>query len=223
MKEVDLTGFLLTKLDGDSRGGAALSITHETGRPIFFAGTGEKLEALEPFHPDRMASRILGMGDVLTLIDKAQKDLDQEKAAEAAEKMAREQFTLEDFLTQMREVRKLGPLQDLLAMLPGVPGAKNQLKDLEVDESELGRTEAIICSMTPEERRNPAIIGGSRRLRIARGSGTTTAEVNSLLKEFAQARKMMKSMMGMAGFGGRGMKGMPRMPKLPPGMNLPGG
>jgi signal recognition particle subunit SRP54 len=222
MKEVDLTGFVLTKLDGDSRGGAALSITHETGRPIFFAGTGEKLDALEPFYPDRMASRILGMGDVLTLIDKAQKELDQEKAAEAAEKMAREQFTLEDFLAQMREVRKLGPLQDLLAMLPGVPGAKNQLKDLEVDESELARTEAIICSMTPEERRNPAIIGGSRRLRMARGSGTTTAEVNSLLKEFAQARKMMKSMMGMAGFGGRGMKGMPRMPKLPPGMNLPG-
>jgi len=221
MKEVDLTGFVLTKLDGDSRGGAALSITHETGRPIFFAGTGERLDALEPFYPDRMASRILGMGDVLSLIDKAQKELDQDKAAEAAEKMAREQFTLDDFLVQMREVRKLGPLQDLLAMLPGVPGAKNQLKDLQVDESELGRTEAIICSMTPEERRNPAIIGGSRRLRIARGSGATTADVNSVLKEFAQARKMMKSMMGMAGFGGRGAKGMPRMPKLPPGMNLP--
>jgi signal recognition particle subunit SRP54 len=224
MREVDLTGFVLTKLDGDARGGAALSITQETGRPIFFAGTGEKLDALEPFYPDRMASRILGMGDVLTLIDKAQRELDQEKAAEAAEKMAREQFTLDDFLVQMREVRKLGPLQDLLAMLPGIPGAKNQLKDLEVDESELARTEAIISSMTREERTNPAIIGGSRRLRIARGSGTTTAEVNSVLKEFAQARKMMKSMMGMAGFGGRkGMKGMPmKLPKLPPGMNLPG-
>jgi signal recognition particle subunit SRP54 len=221
MKEIDVTGFVLTKLDGDSRGGAALSITHETARPIYFAGTGERLTELEPFYPDRMASRILGMGDVLTLIEKAEKELDREQAAEAAEKMAREQFTLDDFLVQMREVRKLGPLQDLLAMLPGVPGAKGQLKDLQVDEAELGRTEAIICSMTPEERRNPAIIGGSRRLRIAGGSGTSTRDVNALLKEFAQARKMMKSMMGMAGFGGRGMKGMPRMPKLPPGMNLP--
>src|SRR5437773_4368774 len=221
MGGVDVTGFVLTKLDGDSRGGAALSITHVTGRPIFFAGTGEKLGDLEAFYPDRMASRILGMGDVLTLIEKAEKEMDQDKAREAAEKMARAEFTLEDFLEQMRQVKKLGPLQDLLSMLPGVPGAKGmQLKDLQLDEKDLGRTEAIICSMTPEERRNPAIIGGSRRLRIARGSGTTTADVNSLVKEFAQARKMMKSMMGMAGFGGRGAKGVPRMPKLPPGMNL---
>jgi signal recognition particle subunit SRP54 len=161
------------------------------------------------------------MGDVLTLIEKAEKELDQEKAAEAAEKMARAQFTLEDFLEQMRQIKKLGPLQDLLAMLPGIPGAKEQLKDLQVDERELARTEAIICSMTPEERRNPAIIGGSRRLRIARGSGTSTQEVNALLKQFAQARKMMKSMMGMAGFGGRGAKGL-KLPKLPPGINLPG-
>jgi signal recognition particle subunit SRP54 len=221
MREVDVTGFVLTKMDGDSRGGAALSITNVTGRPIFFAGTGEKLGDLEPFYPDRMASRILGMGDVLTLIEKAEKELDQEKAAEAAEKMARAQFTLEDFLEQMRQIKKLGPLQDLLAMLPGIPGAKEQLKDLQVDERELARTEAIICSMTPEERRNPAIIGGSRRLRIARGSGTSTQEVNALLKQFAQARKMMKSMMGMAGFGGRGAKGL-KLPKLPPGINLPG-
>jgi signal recognition particle subunit SRP54 len=221
MREVDVTGFVLTKMDGDSRGGAALSITNVTGRPIFFAGTGEKLGDLEPFYPDRMASRILGMGDVLTLIEKAEKEMDQEKAAEAAEKMARAQFTLEDFLEQMRQVRKLGPLQDLLAMLPGIPGGKEQLKDLQVDERELARTEAIICSMTSEERRNPAIISGSRRLRIARGSGTTTHEVNALLKQFAQARKMMKSMMGMAGFGGKGTKGL-RLPKLPPGMNLPG-
>jgi signal recognition particle subunit SRP54 len=225
MREVDVDGFVLTKLDGDSRGGAALSITHETGRPIYFAGIGEKLKDLEPFYPDRMASRILGMGDMLTLIEKAEKELDQEKAAEAAEKMARAEFTLEDFLEQMRQVKKLGPLQDLLSMLPGVPGAKGmQLKDLQLDEKELGRTEAIICSMTPEERRNPAIIGGNRRLRIARGSGTSTNEVNALLKEFAQARKMMKSMMGMAGFGGgmrgKGPKGM-KLPKLPPGMNLP--
>jgi signal recognition particle subunit SRP54 len=222
MREVDVTGFVLTKLDGDARGGAALSITHVTGRPIFFAGVGEKLKDLEPFYPDRMASRILGMGDVLTLIEKAEKELDQDKAVEAAEKMAAAQFTLEDFLTQMREVKKLGPLQDLLAMLPGIPGGKEQLKDLQIDDRELGRTEAIISSMTPEERRNPAIISGGRRLRIARGSGTTTGQVNSLLKEFAQARKMMKSMMGMAGFGPKGMKGL-RMPKLPPGLNLPQG
>jgi signal recognition particle subunit SRP54 len=225
MREVDVNGFILTKLDGDARGGAALSITHVTGRPIYFAGVGEKLKDLEPFYPDRMASRILGMGDVLTLIEKAEQELDQQKAVEAAEKMAAAQFTLEDFLEQMRQVRKLGPLQDLLAMMPSIPGAKGmQLKDLQVDERELARTEAIICSMTPEERRNPAIIGGSRRLRIARGSGTSTQEVNGLLKEFAQARKMMKSMMGMAGFGGRGPKGMKgmKLPKLPPGMNLPG-
>ena len=222
MREVDVTGFVLTKLDGDARGGAALSITNVTGRPIFFAGVGEKLKDLEPFHPDRMASRILGMGDMLTLIEKAEKELDQEKAAEAAEKMAAAQFTLEDFLAQMREVKKLGPLQDILAMLPGIPGAKQQLKDLEIDDRELGRTEAIISSMTPAERRNPAMINGSRRLRIARGSGTTTAQVNTLLKEFAQARKMMKSMMGMAGFGPKGLKGL-KMPKLPPGLTFPQG
>ena len=221
MHEVDLTGFILTKLDGDARGGAALSITHATGRPIYFAGTGEKATDLEPFHPDRMASRILGMGDVLSLIEKAERDLDQEKAAEAAEKMARAEFTLEDFLEQMQQVKKLGPLQDLLAMLPGIPGAKEQLRNLQVDEREIGRTEAIICSMTPEERRNPAIIGGSRRLRIARGAGTTTQEVNALLKQFGQAKKMMKSMMGMAGLGGRG-KGM-RLPKLPDGFREIGG
>jgi signal recognition particle subunit SRP54 len=224
MREIDVTGFVLTKLDGDARGGAALSITNITGRPIFFAGVGEKATDLEAFHPDRMASRILGMGDVLSLIEKAEKTVDQDKAREAAEKMARAQFTLEDFLVQMREVRKLGPLQDLLAMLPGTPGSGGmQLKDLQVDEREFARMEAMICSMTPEERREPAIINGSRRLRIARGSGTNTAEVNSLLKQFGQARKMMKSMMGMAGFG-RGTKGLKglKLPKLPPGMNLPG-
>ena len=224
MREIDVTGFVLTKLDGDSRGGAALSITHVTGRPIFFAGTGERVSDLEPFYPDRMASRILGMGDVMSLIEKAEKEMDQQQAQEAAEKMARAEFTLEDFLEQMRQVKKLGPLQDLLAMLPGVPGAKQQLKDIQVDEGEMARTEAIICSMTREERRNPAIIGGSRRLRIAQGSGTTTGEVNALLKQFAQARKMMKTMMGMAGFGGRGLKGPKglKLPKLPPGIGLPG-
>ena len=211
MREVDTTGFVLTKIDGDSRGGAALSITAVTGRPVFFAGTGERPEDLEPFYPDRMASRIMGMGDVLSLIDKAQENLDQEKAAETAEKMLSARFTLEDFLVQMKELRKLGPLQDLLAMLPSVPGGKNALKDLEVDEGQLGRAQAIIQSMTREERQNPAIIGGSRRSRIARGSGVTTADVNALLKEFEQAKKMMKSMLG--------GKRMPRIPGMP---NLPG-
>jgi signal recognition particle subunit SRP54 len=211
MGEVDTTGFVLTKVDGDARGGAALSITAVTGRPVFFAGTGERPEDLEPFYPDRMASRIMGMGDVLSLIDKAQENLDQEQAAETAEKMLSARFTLEDFLVQMQALRKLGPLQDLLAMLPGVPGGKDALKDLEVDEGQLGRAQAIIQSMTREERQNPAIIGGSRRSRIARGSGVTTAEVNALLKEFEQAKKMMKSMLG--------GKRMPRIPGMP---NLPG-
>jgi len=211
MREVDTTGFLLTKIDGDARGGAALSITAVTGRPVFFAGTGERPEDLEPFYPDRMASRIMGMGDVLSLIDRAQESLDQEQAAETAEKMLSARFTLEDFLVQMQALRKLGPLQDLLAMLPGVPGGKNALKDLEVNEGQLGRAQAIIQSMTREERQNPAIIGGSRRSRIARGSGVTTAEVNALLKEFEQARKMMKSVLG--------GKGIPRVPGMP---NLPG-
>ena len=210
MHEVDTTGFVLTKLDGDARGGAALSITAVTGRPVFFVGTGEKPADLEPFYPDRMASRIMGMGDVLSLIDKAQETMDADVAAEAAERLMKAQFTLEDFLVQMREMKKLGPLEDLLAMLPGMPGGKNALKDLEVDPGQMTRAEAIICSMTPEERRQPAIIGGSRRLRIARGSGTTTADVNGLLKEFEQARKMMKTMMG-----GKRMPRIPGMPKMP--------
>ena len=210
MHEVDTTGFVLTKLDGDARGGAALSITAVTGRPVFFVGTGEKPADLEPFYPDRMASRIMGMGDVLTLIDKAQETMDADVAAEAADRLMKARFTLEDFLVQMREMKKLGPLEDLLAMLPGTPGGKNALKDLEVDPGQMTRAEAIICSMTPEERRNPAIIGGSRRMRIARGSGTTTADVNGLLKEFEQARKMMKTMMG-----GKRMPRIPGMPKMP--------
>ncbi|MFB3738707.1 MAG: signal recognition particle protein [Candidatus Velamenicoccus archaeovorus] len=215
MREVETTGFVLTKLDGDARGGAALSITAATGRPVFFVGTGEGTADLEPFYPDRMASRIMGMGDVLSLIDKAQESLDAEQAAETAKKMMEARFTLEDFLVQMREMRKLGPLQDLLAMLPGVPGGKNALKELagQVDEGQMARAEAIISSMTLEERRDPAMIGGSRRLRIARGSGTTTADVNSLLKEFDATKKMMRSMMG-----GKRMPripGMPRMPGMP--------
>jgi len=209
MREVDTTGFILTKLDGDARGGAALSMTAVTGRPIFFAGTGEKLEDLEPFHPDRMAGRILGMGDVLTLIDKAQDTIDADTAAAAAEQMLKGQFTLEDFLEQLHQMQKLGSLQDLLKMLPGVPGGKNAVKEMAeaVDEGELRRTEGMILSMTPEERRNPAIISGSRRLRIANGSGMTTSDVNQLLKDFEGARKMMRTMLG---------------GKRVPGMKLPG-
>ncbi|MGH2663318.1 MAG: signal recognition particle protein [Actinomycetota bacterium] len=209
MSEVDVTGFVVTKLDGDARGGAALSVTQVTGRPIFFAGTGEKPEDLEVFHPDRMASRILGMGDVLSLVEKAEQTLDEEKAREAAEKMMRAEFTLEDFLTQLREVKKLGPLQDLLAMFPGVPGAAG-LKDLEVDDRQMGRAEAIISSMTPGERHNPAIISGSRRSRIARGSGTTVGDVNALLKQFDETRKMMKRLTG----GKMKVPGLPRIPGL---------
>jgi signal recognition particle subunit SRP54 len=209
MRDVDTTGFVLTKLDGDARGGAALSITAVTGRPVFFVGTGEKTEDLEPFYPDRMAGRILGMGDVLSLIDKAQETIDQEAARASAEQLLKGRFTLDDFLVQLREMRKMGPIGDLLKMLPGVPGGKNALQDIagQIDEGELGRAEAIICSMTPEERREPAIIHGSRRLRIANGSGTTTADVNGLLKDFEGARKMMRTMMG-----GRRVPGMARMP-----------
>jgi signal recognition particle subunit SRP54 len=214
MQQVDTTGFILTKLDGDARGGAALSITAVTGRPVYFVGTGERPDDLEPFHPDRMASRILGMGDVLTLIDKAGQTMDAQAARESAERMMKAQFTFEDFLTQLREMQKLGPIQDLLKMLPGVPGGRNAVKDLagEIDDAELRRAEAVICSMTREERQNPAIISGSRRLRIAKGSGVTTNEVNSLIKDFDGARKMMRTMMG-----GKRMPGMMKMPKGPVG------
>jgi signal recognition particle subunit SRP54 len=213
LREVDTTGFVLTKLDGDARGGAALSITAVTGKPVFFAGIGEKPEDLEEFHPDRMAGRILGMGDVLTLIDKATDTLDAEEAKASAEKMLQGAFTLEDFLAQLRQMRQLGPIQDLLKMLPGMPGAKNALKDIaeQVDEGKLRQAEALILSMTPEERRNPGIISGSRRLRIARGAGAATSDVNTLLKDFEGARKMMRSMMG----GGKGLPGVLSMPGMP--------
>jgi signal recognition particle subunit SRP54 len=212
MREVDTTGFVLTKLDGDARGGAALSITAATGRPVFFVGVGEKPDDLEPFHPDRMAGRILGMGDVLSLIDKAEQTLDTERARESAERLLRNQFTLEDFLTQLREMRKLGPIGDVLKMLPGAPGAKNMARELAgaIDDNELVRAEAMILSMTPEERRNPGIISGPRRLRIAGGSGVTTADVNGLLKDFEGARKMMRTMMG-----GKRVPGMMNIPSGP--------
>jgi signal recognition particle subunit SRP54 len=210
LAEVETTGFVLTKLDGDARGGAALSITAVTGRPVFFAGVGEKPEDLEEFHPDRLAGRIMGMGDVLSLIDKAGEKLDADEAHASAEKLLQGAFTLEDFLAQLRQMRQLGPIQDLLKMLPGMPGGKNAFKEIadQVDEDKLRQAEALILSMTPEERRNPGIISGSRRLRIARGAGSTTSDVNTLLKDFEGARKMMRTMMG----GGKGLPGMFSMP-----------
>ncbi len=192
-QRLDVDGIVLTKMDGDARGGAALSIKAVTGKAIKFAGTGEKLADLEKFHPDRMASRILGMGDVLSLIEKAEKNIDKEKAAELEEKMRNNQFTLEDFMEQMEQVRNMGPMDDLLGMLPGMGGAK-QLKNLQFDEKELDHIEAIISSMTPEERRDPDIINGSRRKRIAQGSGTKIQDVNRLLKQFRQTKKMMKQL-----------------------------
>ena len=198
MREVETTGFILTKMDGDARGGAALSITAVTGKPVYFVGTGEKPDDLEPFYPDRMAGRILGMGDVLTLIDKAKDTIDAEEAQKAAEAMMKGTFTFEDFLDQLRQVQKLGSMGEIMKMLPGVPGGKNQLKEMAeaIDDGELRRAEAMILAMTPGERREPGIISGSRRLRIANGSGVTTADVNSLLKDFEGARKMMRTMMG---------------------------
>lgn len=194
--ELGLDGVILTKLDGDTRGGAALSVKAVTGKPIKFAGMGEKLDALEPFHPDRMASRILGMGDVLSLIEKAQSTLDAKKAEELQEKMMKAEFDLEDFLEQMKQMKKLGPMQDLLGMIPGLGG--KQLKELQkqIDEKEMVHSQAIIESMTPEERRNPAIIKSGRKRRIALGSGTKVQDVNKLLSQFNQAQAMMKQFAG---------------------------
>jgi signal recognition particle subunit SRP54 len=184
-------GVVMTKLDGDARGGAALSVKAVTGKPILFASTGEKLDQFERFHPDRMAQRILGMGDVLTFIEKAESQVDADEAAEMERKLRKAEFTLEDFLSQMKQVRRMGPLSNLLGMIPGMAGAK-ELRGLKIDERELDRIEAIILSMTPEERRRPELIKGSRRLRIARGSGTNVQAVNQLVKQFHQMRKMMK-------------------------------
>jgi signal recognition particle subunit SRP54 len=189
----EFDGVVMTKLDGDARGGAALSVKAVTGKPILFASTGEKLEAFDRFHPDRMASRILGMGDVLSLIEKAEQQIDEKQALDLEQKMKSNQFTLEDFLQQLKQVRKMGPLSGLLGMLPGM-GAMKQLKNADVDERELDRVEAIILSMTPEERANPGLIKGSRRKRIANGSGTKIQQVNQLVKQFDQMRKMMRHM-----------------------------
>ncbi len=206
---VDFTGVVLSKLDGDARGGAALSVASVTGRPIIFASTGEGLDDLEAFHPDRMASRILDLGDILTLIEQAQQAFDEDEAMKMAEKLATETFTLEDFLEQMQQMKKMGSMKKMLGMLPGMGSMKDQLENF--DEREIDRTEAIIRSMTPTERRNPKLLNGSRRLRIARGSGMTVTDVNQLVQRFEQAAKMMKTV-------ARG--GMPNIPGMGP---VPGG
>jgi signal recognition particle subunit SRP54 len=189
----EFDGVVMTKLDGDARGGAALSVKAVTGKPILFASTGEKIEDFDKFHPDRMSSRILGMGDVLSLIEKAEAQVDEKQAADLQDKMRKDQFTLEDFLQQMRQVRKMGPLSGIIGMLPGM-GAMKELKNADIDEGELDRVEAIILSMTPAERADPHMINGSRRKRIANGSGTRVQNVNQLVKQFDQMRVMMRSM-----------------------------
>jgi signal recognition particle subunit SRP54 len=182
---------VLTKLDGDARGGAALSVKALTGKPILYASTGEKLDAFERFHPDRMAQRILGMGDVMTLVEKAERQMDERKAQDVERKIRKDQFTLDDFLDQMQQMRRMGPLSSLMKMVPGL-GA--QMGNVKIDDSELDRLQAIITSMTPDERADPSIIDGSRRRRIARGSGTTVQAVNQLVKQFGQMKKVMRKL-----------------------------
>jgi signal recognition particle subunit SRP54 len=194
-KRLGITGVILTKMDGDARGGGALSIRHVTGQPLKFVGVGEKLDALEPFHPDRAANRILGMGDILSFIEKAEQAIDKKQAVDIHRKLMENDFSLEDFRNQLKQLRKLGPLESLLGMMPNV-GVLKQLKDVKVDENEINRVVAIIDSMTPRERDNHMIINGSRRRRIAKGSGTSVQDVNQLLKQYAEARKMMKSFSG---------------------------
>ncbi len=208
-QELGLTGVVLTKLDGDTRGGAALSVKAVTGCPIKFTGTGEKLEALEPFYPDRMASRILGMGDVLTLVEKAQASFDENKARELERKIRQQEFTLDDFLEQLQQVKSMGPLDQLIGMIPGLG---KQLKGAkpEFDEKEIAHVEAIIKSMTPQERSNPAILSGSRKRRIARGSGMRVQDVNRLVKQFEESRRMMKQLTEMSGK--KGKKGGLKLP-----------
>jgi signal recognition particle subunit SRP54 len=196
-QRLPLTGVILTKLDGDARGGAALSIHSVTGLPIKYVGMGERLEALEPFHPDRMAGRILDRGDVVSLVERAQEAIDQDEAVKLEDKLGRRgQFDLDDFLTAMKQLKRMGPLEGILGMLPGVG---KQLKGAKVDPDRMKKSEAIVLSMTAAERRNPKILNGSRRKRIARGSGTTVQEVNQLLKQFAEMNKMMKQLKGTFG------------------------
>jgi signal recognition particle subunit SRP54 len=216
---VGLDGVILTKIDGDARGGAALSVKEVVGKPILFAGTGEKLDEFEAFHPDRMAGRILGMGDVMTLIEKAEATFAEEEKQKAEELLTSGKITLEDFLEQMQQVKRMGPLKNVLGMLP----VAKEIRNAEIDDRELARVEAIIRSMTPAERRKPEVINGSRRARIAKGSGTTPSDVNNLLKQFKEAQKMLRGMpgMGMARKGKKGKKGKgPRMPV--PGGGIPG-
>ena len=191
-EELDIDGVMLTKLDGDARGGAAISVKAVTGKPIKFAGVGEKLDQIEPFHPDRMASRILGMGDIMTLIEKAEQSFDEKKAEELERKLRQNRFTLEDFLEQMDQLKNMGPIQDVIGMLPGVNAGA--LKGAVIDEKALPRVEAIILSMTKDERENPSILNSSRKRRIAKGSGTRVEDVNRLLKQFDMMRKMVKQM-----------------------------
>jgi signal recognition particle subunit SRP54 len=209
---IGISGVVLTKLDGDARGGAALSVVGVVGVPIAFAGVGERLQDLEPFHPDRLVSRLLGMGDVLSLIERAEQAIDEESRERLENKTRLDDFTLEDFRDQLRTIKKMGPLEQVLGMIPGFGDVRqlNQQRE-QVDEKQLARIEAIISSMTPGERRNHALINGSRRKRIARGSGTSVEEINRLLKQFVQMRKMLK-MMGGAGGGGR--KGRQRLMQM---------
>ncbi|WP_313563774.1 signal recognition particle protein, partial [Ruminiclostridium cellobioparum] len=209
-EKLGIDGVVLTKLDGDTRGGAALSVKAVTGKPIKFAGMGEKLSDIEPFFPDRMASRILGMGDVLSLIEKAQEAYDEKKAIELEKKMRTMQFTMEDLLEQMQQMKKMGPLGDILGMMPGVDA--KALKNVDVDEKKMARTEAIIKSMTKKERNDPSILNGSRRKRIAAGSGTTIQEVNQLVKQFEEMKKLMKMMTDMGKRGKKGGFGKFKMP-----------
>ena len=193
-ERIGLTGLVLSKLDGDARGGAALSIASTTGLPIKFIGTGERVDALEPFYPDRQASRILGMGDMLTLVEKAQTTFDEQEAVKLEEKIRSATFDLDDFLGQLQQLKKMGPISQVMEMIPGLSGLRGKMGEQEVDENDLGRIEAVIHSMTPEERRRPEIIGGSRRRRIARGSGTSARDVNQLLNQFRQVQKLMRQM-----------------------------
>ncbi|MFZ3102753.1 MAG: signal recognition particle protein [Desulfitobacteriaceae bacterium] len=219
-EQLGIDGVILTKLDGDTRGGAALSIKAVTGCSIKFAGVGEKLEALEPFHPERIASRILGMGDVLTLIEKAQEAFDDKKSKEMEQKLRKQEFTLDDFLEQMQQIKKMGPLSSILEMIPGVG---KSLKDVQIDEKDMGHIEAIIRSMTSEERRKPALIKDSRKRRIAKGSGTNIQEVGRLLKQFEQMQKMMKQFAGGSSAGGMGLLGKGKKGKKgkKPGFRFP--
>jgi signal recognition particle subunit SRP54 len=210
---VGIDAVILTKMDGDSRGGAALSVRHVTGRPIAFVGMGEKTDALEPFHPDRLASRILGMGDVLSLVEKAQEVVDAEKAQEMVRKLREDTFTLDDFRQQLHQLRQMGPLDQIMGMLPFGKMLKGAPEGLGAEQADLGRFDAIITSMTPGERRNPETINGSRRQRIARGSGTSVQDVNRLLKQYAQLRKMMRQFRGMEGKLGK-LKNLPGFPTL---------